>query len=244
MNKNETKQKIFEVKGVDFDAHAESKFMNTYELGGKLNSLLKGVFRDYSGCEIGSCSSNSPALIQQQFRQGELHFDIVLKYNPNGQGIPNLIARGETDVSGKGGAAAAVARLSSIVGSDSSRIYTVTEDTKAAVAELVGNIGSMNWNQRIVEVGSAYDNITNRQELLVKIIGIPLINLIELYYATEYVDDDGMKTKYEYTVAPVRQTAMQGSMLVQITKMDQRTVGELANSMGVYNNQASYISCF
>lgn len=236
MNNNDTKKKkIFEVKGVDFDPHAESRFMNTNELGSKLNSLLTGVFRDFDGMEVGSVTNLAPAVVQRTMKPGELYVNIVLKPGAGGTGIPNLVHRGEAN------ATDTIARLSNMFGSEASRIYTVTDDTKAAVAEIINKPGSMDWNQRIVEVGHEYDSVTNRQELLVKIIGIPLINLIELYYSTEDVDEDGTKVYYEYTVAPIRQTA-DNAMLVQITRMDKRTVNDIANSVGMYQNRTSYVS--
>lgn len=234
----EKKKASLKVDPISFDGQAKCLYTSTLELADKIGAMFAPAFRDYSGCKISINNGLGPNVILNTIAPGALYVDLYFKEgagNTN-QGIQNLIRRSET----KGSELSS--RLEHVLGGMASRVYEVSTATKEILEEFVPMNRNPRWNERILEHSVQADAYMPRQDIVVRIIGLSLDQIVSKIYGKSITDKDGNKDEYDYSIVPIRQVFnARDEYVLQITQLNKQIVRDLSKSLGMnFQTPADY----
>lgn len=244
--KTKTEDIKLDIEPIEFPGQARCLYVDTKKLEKEIGALFAPVFPDFSGCKIhiNDGSGNKMPIINQTIAQGCLYVDLFFEESnrnaPDGE--KNLTRRNESKGTGM------LARINHTFGTRSPSVYSVTEWTLKLLKDFVPLNKNPRWAERVTETVYAANVPTGRERIMVQISGLSLDAIVMAMYGTEVTNENGIKTKYDYQIVPIRQTPNyqyqsmgfgvmnmepKENYILQITQLDRRILNDLSESMGI-----------
>lgn len=257
-NSEETKKVTkctLDIEPAEFDGQAKCLYMNTKELCDMIGSIFKPVMPDYSGCKIRINDGTEKYPVLGLLAPGELYVNVFFKQttsNPDPKTSNVILAHGAPD-----GGNDMFKRMASVMGTNSRRIYALSDWTKEILLDFTHPydpnpenykkyMGFARWDQRIVEGAHPVTSLPgNANEVTVGVVGLPLLTFIYTLYGMEHKTSSGEKIMYDYAVTPLRKTltspyySMNGvsnpgadEYVLQITQLDNKIKADVSRAIG------------
>lgn len=257
-NKERVKARI-DVEPVEFQATTEGALMSTITLSKYVNTCMRGVFKDYTGCNIYPVL-NDPYSGLHPVRC-DLYFSLgsdnatgakISAFRQIGSGNNNRTAPDRIDYM------AMIrdhnARMSSL------NCAEITQEAIDCVHPLIYT----ELVNSIKETAADYRNKTVVKEQTTRVpystgeIVTPIITMVDINQIMKLIFNGSVleKSNYEYSVMPVRNISALGqqgqvytgkawgqNFLYQITRLDKDALMDVSNEIG-YINRTGNIDCF
>lgn len=228
-----------EIETIAFEKDAVTCFMNGRQLCEKINSMFRGVFADYSHCELRMNNGNVPDIVRATIPANGLYVNLVFR-ETNVEGQHMLKRRADH----KG--TRLLDKMEFTFGKLSNHAYTLDEDSTESLEEFlpqmfIKSTKKIDWANRTFEsfinppAGVLPYGFNGGGYIEVTMHGFPVELLLKKIYGATGENGE----KYDYGCHMMRSTADGADMVLQITQLNAATVNKLYSAIGM-DNRAAY----